>query len=119
MLRHCPKSCAGECCVSSSDEIEQNIARQLDKQISLADETELAETAYGLKQYIYDENSFELAEIMANYTFYMRDLIMEKGLEYLTIKKTCKNRSNQCAYWRSLGECQRVSLENITIVLHH
>jgi hypothetical protein len=71
------------------------------------DET-LLETPYGVTQDVSASVKEQVSEVISNSTFYMDNLIFAKE-KYAAVKKTCKNRHRQCAYWKTLGECEKVS----------
>lgn len=106
MLRNCRKSC-NTCSVLDPQKMNALVKRTLELHEVGGDET-LLETPYGVDQQIDASLQTEIGEIIANFTFYMENLIFAKE-EFAAVKKTCKNRHRMCAYWKHLGECEKVS----------
>ena len=71
------------------------------------DET-LLETPYGMAQNVDSRAADQVEMVISNFTFYMESIIFTDS-KYDAVKKTCKNRHRDCAFWTTLGECEAVS----------
>ena len=82
------------------------------------DET-LLETPYGVKQITDRRYVEQCQEIIDNMESYMKDFVF-RDPKYAAVKKTCKNRHSECAFWKHAGECEKVSRigERYTIQWH-
>lgn len=106
MLSNCRKSC-NTCDVVDPTEMAALVLRRMELHEVGGDET-LLETPYGVTQDVSASVKEQVSEVINNFTFYMDNFIFAKE-EYAAVKKTCKNRHRQCAYWKTLGECENVS----------
>lgn len=109
MLSNCRKSC-NTCDVLDPAEMTALVRRRSELHEVGGDET-LLETPYGVTQDVSESVKEQVSEVITNFTFYMENLIFTQE-KYAAVKKTCKNRHRQCAYWKTLGECEKVSCQN-------
>ena len=70
------------------------------------------ETPAGVKQTIASgENGRLTQEIVDKANTYVEEVVL-KDSSYAKVRKDCKNRHPECAYWAALGECEaNVSIE--------
>ena len=105
MLRNCRKSCE-TCGITDEDELDALAAKKLQLYEVGGDET-LLETPYGITQAIGADADEEVRKVIRNFTTYMETIIFKDPL-YASVRKTCKNRHADCAFWTSRGECEKV-----------
>ena len=105
MLRNCRKSCQ-TCEITDDIELDALAAKKLELHEVGGDET-LLETPYGITQSIAPEAKEQVQDVIRNFTFYMENVIF-KDPKFTTVRKTCKNRHADCAFWTHLGECEKV-----------
>ena len=105
MLRNCRKSCQ-TCGITDEDELDALSAKKLELHEVGGDET-LLETPYGITQSIGTDAREAVLKVIQNFTTYMENIIF-KDPQYSTVRKTCKNRHADCAFWTHLGECEKV-----------
>jgi hypothetical protein len=106
MLFSCQKSC--ETCGLTQEELQAASFRALALQDVGGDET-LIETPYGMRQEVLNaELQEEIHAIIQKYARYMEEEVFVKE-EFAAVKKMCKNRHRECAYWTQQGSCETVS----------
>ena len=106
MLLQCRKSC-GTCGITDRLELDALIEKKVALHEVGGDET-LLETPYGVTQTLDVKTQAGIKEVIKNFTSYM-DSVVFKDPRYETVKKTCRNRHRDCAFWAHLGECENVS----------
>jgi ShK domain-like len=114
MLRSCRKSCE-TCNIIDEMELSALIARKLALYEVGGDES-LLETPYGITQIIDESSKSQIMEVISNFTSYMENIVF-KDPSYKDVKKTCRNREGNCAFWASLGECEKVSILTVHSLL--
>mmetsp|Transcript_8247 Transcript_8247/g.12638 ORF Transcript_8247/g.12638 Transcript_8247/m.12638 type:complete len:442 (-) Transcript_8247:110-1435(-) len=60
---------------------------------------------FGLEQHIREGHETEILEVIDDTTTYMRDVVMVDH-KFEKVKFECKNRHEECSYWKVLGECE-------------
>lgn len=105
MLINCRKSC-GTCGVTDNEELSALIAKKLALHDVGGDES-LLETPYGVTQTVPPTSEEMIEEVIQNFTNYMENYVFQDP-QYEAVKKTCKNRNPLCAFWTSIGECEKV-----------
>jgi hypothetical protein len=105
MLRNCRKSCE-TCDITDESELNSLVARKLALYEVGGDES-LLETPYGVTQLVDTKVKSQVMEIIRNFTSYMENIVFQDP-SYKDVKKTCRNREENCAFWASVGECDNV-----------
>jgi hypothetical protein len=73
--------------------------------ILLKGDVELLETPYGKTQiHPEGEHYARVAEVMEELPLYMESFLSDE--RYASIHYACKNIDRNCAYWKSIGECE-------------
>lgn len=106
MLKECRKSC-GTCDVTDETELYKLIQTKISKKIVDDGEVSLLETPYGVAQNIDPEKAEQIQEVIRNFTSYMEDFVFQDP-KYQPVKDTCRNRNPFCAFWVTIGECEKV-----------
>jgi prolyl 4-hydroxylase len=102
MIRNCMKSC--EVCYTGKS-IEELIAEQQKEREENVD-YDLTETIAGVKQEVAPGDSFQMTQDIVDATIkYIEEKVLVDD-SFKSVRKECKNRHPQCAYWASLGECE-------------
>lgn len=68
--------------------------------------SDITETPAGVKQQVAagDEHGIKTQEIVDAANKYVEETVMKEDA-YVKVRKDCKNRHPQCAYWAAIGEC--------------
>jgi hypothetical protein len=103
MLNFCKQSC--NICDFSGDLTELIVLKKRLDEVG-GDET-LLETPYGMKQLEAFGHEEEIVGIIATTAEYMERVIFTDE-RYADMKHKCKDRNHQCAFWKLVGECEKV-----------
>jgi hypothetical protein len=97
MLSHCPKSC--DAC---AEEVEENVSEGETKSY--------AQDEFGLLQVSDVNYHAEIAQAIEDMKAYIRNAREDPGTtpKMSKILDNCKNNHESCAFWKVIGECEKV-----------
>jgi ShK domain-like len=103
MLSHCPKSCNA-------------CGKEVQETISDEEEKAAAEDEFGLIQVSDATYHAEIARAIDDMKVYMRNALEDPGStpEMRLLLENCKNKHGSCAFWKVLGECEKVRTISIS-----
>ena len=103
MRRRCPKSCNA-------------CGTEIQETVSDGDERVVTEDEFGLIQVSDATYHAEIAQAIEDMKAYMRNAHEDPGTtpEMRLLLDNCKNKHDSCAFWKALGECEKVRTTSIS-----
>jgi len=103
MYQYCPKSC--QACGLSGKELEE-VKEKRRLLASVGGDLKLLETPYGYEQTVNGIKETDMKDVIDQMEEYMTKIVMVEP-KYERVRMTCKLRHSSCAYWKSIGECEK------------